>query len=149
MKIVCEMGNSSSRTVTPKVKLLQKQNFYMHNKVNKRLISQTMASMTGHPIGPHTSEVHTELMLTIPPAVPYSISNCSILEVQYVLEVSGADRGRYNALRYSFIVMSKPFVMFCVPFQVSLGVSASPDITVMFPIILCNTSAHNPPPLSL
>ncbi|XP_011614153.1 arrestin domain-containing protein 3-like isoform X1 [Takifugu rubripes] len=118
VKIVCELGNSSSRTATPKGKLLQKQNFFMHNKVNKRLISQTMASMAGHPVSPHTSEVHTELMLTIPPSAPYSIANCSILEVQYVLEVS-------------------------------LGVSASPDVTVMFPIILCNTSAHNPPALSL
>uniref|UniRef100_A0A674P423 Arrestin domain-containing protein 3-like n=1 Tax=Takifugu rubripes TaxID=31033 RepID=A0A674P423_TAKRU len=87
VKIVCELGNSSSRTATPKGKLLQKQNFFMHNKVNKRLISQTMASMAGHPVSPHTSEVHTELMLTIPPSAPYSIANCSILEVQYVLEV--------------------------------------------------------------
>lgn len=90
------MGNSSSRTVTPKMKLLQKQNFFMHNKVNRRLISQTMASMAGHPVSPHTSEVHTELMLTIPPSVPHSITNCSILEVQYVLEVGETDRGRYN-----------------------------------------------------
>lgn len=90
------MGNSSSRTVTPKVKLLQKQNFFMHNKVNRILISQTVASMAGDPVSPHTSEVHTELLLTIPPSVPYSITNCSILEVQYVLEVGETDRGRYN-----------------------------------------------------
>lgn len=92
------MSNSSSRTVTPRVKLLQKQNFYTHNKVSKRLVSHTMASMTGHPISPHTSEVHTELLLTIPSPIPYSISNCSILEVQYVIEVSETDRWCYNVL---------------------------------------------------
>lgn len=103
MKIVCEMSNASSRTATPKVKLLQKQNFYTHNKVSKRLFSQTMASMNGHPIRPHSSEVHTELLLTIPSAVPYSISNCSILEVQYIIEVGETDR-------WHFIVHEKRFV---------------------------------------
>lgn len=82
------MSNSSSRTVTPKVKLLQKQNFYTHNKVAKRLISHTMASITGHPVSPYTSEVQTELLLTIPHTVPHTIDNCSILEVQYIIEVS-------------------------------------------------------------
>lgn len=86
------MSNASSRTVTPKIKLLQKQNFYTHNKVSRRYFSQTMASMNGHPISPHSSEVHAELLLTIPSSVPYSISNCSILEVQYVLEVGETAR---------------------------------------------------------
>lgn len=92
MKIVCEMSNASSRTVTPKVKLLQKQTFYTHNKVSKRFVSQTKASMNGHPISPHSSEVHTELLLTIPSTMAYSISNCSILEVEYTVEVGEMDR---------------------------------------------------------
>lgn len=98
VKIICEMSNASSRIVTPKVKLLQKQNFYTHNKVSKRFLSQTMASMNGHPISPHSSEVHAELLLTIPSSVPYSISNCSILEVQYIIEVGETDRWCYIEL---------------------------------------------------
>lgn len=92
MKIVCEISNASSRTATPKVKLLQKQTFYTHSKVSKNFVSQTMASMNGHPISPHSTEVHMELLLTIPSSVPYSISNCSILEVQYTIEVSKTGR---------------------------------------------------------
>lgn len=94
LKIVCEISNASSRTVTPKMKLLQKQNFYTHNKVSRRLYSQTLASVNGHTISPHSSEVHTELLLTIPSSAPCSISNCSILEVQYVVEVGNTDRWR-------------------------------------------------------
>lgn len=92
LKIACEISNASSRTVTPKVKLLQKQNFYTHNKVSRIFFSLTKASMTGHPISPPSSEVNTELLLTIPSTLPYSISNCSILEVQYILEVGETDR---------------------------------------------------------
>lgn len=44
---------------------------------------------------------------------------------------------------FSFVdkVTSKAFFTFCISFQVSLSVSGSPDITVIFPIILCHHSA--------
>lgn len=91
------MSNASSRMATPKVKLLQKQNFYTHNQVSRRFVSQTMASMNGQPINPHSSEVHT-VLLTIPSSLPYSISNCSLLEVQYIIEVGETRRWRYIVL---------------------------------------------------
>lgn len=50
---------------------------------------------------------------------------------------------------YSLKVTSKAFFTFCISFQVSLSISGSLDITVIFPIILCNTSANDPPSLSL
>uniref|UniRef100_A0A8D3AAR8 Arrestin C-terminal-like domain-containing protein n=2 Tax=Scophthalmus maximus TaxID=52904 RepID=A0A8D3AAR8_SCOMX len=116
VRIICEFSNRSSRTVTPKVRLVQKQIYYTHNKVNKNMIVKSLASMTGQPIGDHTSEVHTEMMITIPSSAPHTISNCSILVVEYLVEVS-------------------------------LCVCAAFDLTVLFPIILCDTPVHTHPPL--
>uniref|UniRef100_A0A8D3DA01 Arrestin C-terminal-like domain-containing protein n=1 Tax=Scophthalmus maximus TaxID=52904 RepID=A0A8D3DA01_SCOMX len=90
--IICEFSNRSSRTVTPKVRLVQKQIYYTHNKVNKNMIVKSLASMTGQPIGDHTSEVHTEMMITIPSSAPHTISNCSILVVEYLVEVGTNER---------------------------------------------------------
>ncbi|KAI3372505.1 hypothetical protein L3Q82_022981 [Scortum barcoo] len=107
-KIICDFSNASSRVVTPKVKLLQKQVFYTHNKVNKRIVFKVLASETALPVAAHTSGVHTQILLTIPPSAPLTVSNCSILDVEYSIEVS-------------------------------LTVRAFPDLTVLIPVILCDT----------
>lgn len=72
---------------TPKAKLQQKQVFYTLSKASKRMVSKSLASVTGQTINAHMSGVHTELMLTIPSSVSLTISNCSILEVDYIIEV--------------------------------------------------------------
>ncbi|KAM4616812.1 arrestin domain-containing protein 3-like [Polymixia lowei] len=87
VKIICEFSNASSRTATPKVLLSQKQMFYTHNKTSKRMHLKQLASVTGQPIRPHSSDVYSEIMLTIPPIVALTISNCSIIEVDYLIEV--------------------------------------------------------------
>lgn len=119
VKLICDFSNPSSRTATPKVKLQQRQTFYTLNKVHKRMFSKYLASVTGQPIGPQTCDVHTEIRLTIPSAAALTISNCSILDVDYLVEVN-------------------------------LSVRAAPDLTVLFPIILCDTPVqpHPPPYLS-
>ncbi|XP_045891242.1 arrestin domain-containing protein 3-like isoform X3 [Micropterus dolomieu] len=120
VKIICDFSNASSRTATPKVRLQQKQGFYTHNKAHKRMIFKNFASVTGQPISAHTSDVHTEIILTIPSSAMLTISNCSILEVEYFIEAT-------------------------------LRVTAFPDLTVLFPIILCDTlvNTHPPPYLDL
>lgn len=85
--IICDMDNSSNRKVTPKVKLQQKQQFFTLNKSNKCLYSQTLASVTGDPIVGPNPEVRAEYSLLIPATAASTISNCSILEVEYVIEV--------------------------------------------------------------
>ncbi|XP_054629486.1 arrestin domain-containing protein 3-like [Dunckerocampus dactyliophorus] len=115
VKIICDFSNASSRTVTPKVKLQQKQHYYTMNKVHSRLMVKNLVSQTGLPIAAHTSDIHTEMTFTIPTDSSLSISNCSILEVQYVIELR-------------------------------LCASASSDLTVVFPIILCDIPFHTPPP---
>ncbi|KAM8887566.1 LOW QUALITY PROTEIN: arrestin domain-containing protein 3-like [Spinachia spinachia] len=78
VKVTCDFSNASSRTATPQVLLRQ------------------------------TSHVHAEILLAIPVLASLTISNCSILDVDYFIEVS-------------------------------LSVRASYDLTVLFPIIVCDT----------
>ncbi|XP_029917009.1 arrestin domain-containing protein 3-like [Myripristis murdjan] len=93
VKISCEVSNASSRTITPKIHLRQKQMFYTHNKANRRMLEKQLASETRQPIAPHTSDVFTEIMLTIPPAVSPTISNCAIIEVSYMIIVKLCPKG--------------------------------------------------------
>ncbi|XP_061906906.1 arrestin domain-containing protein 3-like [Entelurus aequoreus] len=116
VKLNCVFSNASSRTVTPKVKLLQKQRYYTLNKAHKRLVVKNLVSQTGLPYGAGTSVIRTEMTVTIPTDTSLSISNCSILEVEYVIELK-------------------------------LGVSASWDLTLLFPIIIDDIPFHSPPPL--
>ncbi|XP_061762313.1 arrestin domain-containing protein 3-like [Nerophis ophidion] len=116
VKLICHFSKASSRTVTPKVKLLQKQHYYTHNKGNKRLLVKNLVSQTGLPYGAGTSDIRTEMSITIPTDASLSISNCSILEVEYVIELK-------------------------------LCVSASCDLTLLFPIIIGNIPFHTPPPV--
>uniref|UniRef100_A0A671THV5 Arrestin domain-containing protein 3-like n=1 Tax=Sparus aurata TaxID=8175 RepID=A0A671THV5_SPAAU len=85
-KVICDFSNASSRRATPTVKLQQKQSYYSSTSVGRRIYFQTLNSSTGQPISPHTTDVHTEFMLTIPPSASLTISNCSILEVEYFIE---------------------------------------------------------------
>ncbi|XP_068461514.1 arrestin domain-containing protein 3-like [Clinocottus analis] len=118
VKIVCEFSNASSRTATPKVALQQKQVCSAINRINKKMVTIKLASVTGRPISAHTSDLHTRILLTIPITAPLSISNCSIIDVNYFIEVS-------------------------------LSVRASSDLTVLFPIVLCDTPVNAQPPLYL
>lgn len=93
VKIICDFSNSSSQKATPKVKLKQTQTFYVRNRVNKRMVVETLSSVTGDVVRAYTSDVHTEIMLPIPSFAPFTISNCSIIEVDYMIEVSLSVRG--------------------------------------------------------
>ncbi|XP_018525225.1 arrestin domain-containing protein 3 [Lates calcarifer] len=115
VKIICEFSNSSTHTATPKVRLQQKQVYYTHSKVSKRMLVKHLASLTGEPISAQTSDVHTEIMLTIPSSASLTISNCSILVIEYFIEVS-------------------------------LCGFAFPDLTVLVPIILCDSPVLSQPP---
>ncbi|XP_011477556.1 arrestin domain-containing protein 3 [Oryzias latipes] len=113
-KITCEFSNASSRTVTPRLKLQQKQAFFSHERTTAKVVCLHLASVTGESVGPNTSDVHSEIKLHIPSSASCTISHCSILEVHYNIEVS-------------------------------LCIKGSHDLTVLFPIILCDTPTHNPP----
>ncbi|KAL7391902.1 hypothetical protein ABVT39_016502 [Epinephelus coioides] len=115
VKIICKFSNASSRTATPKVSLQQKQVYYDRSKVARRRILKNLASVTGQPVSAHTTDVRTEIMLTIPSSAYLTISNCSMLDVDYLIEVT-------------------------------LSVRAAPDLTVLIPIIMCDTPVNSAPP---
>uniref|UniRef100_A0A3B4GWW3 Arrestin domain-containing protein 3-like n=1 Tax=Pundamilia nyererei TaxID=303518 RepID=A0A3B4GWW3_9CICH len=91
VKIFCEFSNPSSKTATPKVKLQQKQTFYTHSKRNRKMAIKTLACVSGEPVGAQVSYVRTEIMLAIPSSASLTISECSILVVDYIIEVSTCD----------------------------------------------------------
>lgn len=93
VKVICDFSNASSRTATPKVVLQQKQTCY-DNKLNKNAVVKNLARVSGRPVGAHTSYVHAELALPIPTLASLTISNCSIIDVDYVIEVGASDRLR-------------------------------------------------------
>lgn len=95
-KITCEFSNASSRTVTPRLKLQQKQAFFSHERTTAKVVCLHLASVTGESVGPNTSDVHSEIKLHIPSSASCTISHCSILEVHYNIEVSVSD-GRHKS----------------------------------------------------
>uniref|UniRef100_A0A8C5IBR7 Arrestin domain-containing protein 3-like n=1 Tax=Gouania willdenowi TaxID=441366 RepID=A0A8C5IBR7_GOUWI len=87
VKLFCEFNNATSYSLTPVVKLHQKITYYTINRGTKLLLIKKMSSVTGRVVSAHTSE-HTQLAITIPTTGTLTISNCHILEVEYLVEVS-------------------------------------------------------------
>ncbi|KAJ3583102.1 hypothetical protein NHX12_034464 [Muraenolepis orangiensis] len=85
--IMCEFSNASSRTATRKARLVQKQMFYSHSRVSSTMHTLDLDSKAGDLVGPHSSDVQSELTLTVPSDTPVTISNCAILEVSYLIEM--------------------------------------------------------------
>ncbi|XP_076015975.1 arrestin domain-containing protein 3-like [Genypterus blacodes] len=90
VKVTCYLSNGSSWTATPKVSLIQNQTFYTSQRINQRSIVTKMASVGAQPVRGHTEATQrpTEMMLTIPSTVIPTISNCTIIEVNYLIKVS-------------------------------------------------------------
>ncbi|XP_075871246.1 arrestin domain-containing protein 3-like [Nelusetta ayraudi] len=107
VRIFCDINNGSSRTVTPKMKLQQKQFFFTVSRDlgPRRMVVKNLASVTADPIVGPSSDIHSEFLVPIPRDAEPTISNCRILEVENIIEVN-------------------------------LDVSGSSKVTVLFPIIL-------------
>uniref|UniRef100_A0A3Q1AVU8 Arrestin C-terminal-like domain-containing protein n=1 Tax=Amphiprion ocellaris TaxID=80972 RepID=A0A3Q1AVU8_AMPOC len=88
VKINCNISNGSFKTATPKARLEQKQTLYTQGRERHREVVKRFKSVSGEPVAAHTSDVHTELKLTIPSSAYLTVSNCSILVVDYIIEVS-------------------------------------------------------------
>ncbi|KAI5613153.1 hypothetical protein C0J50_11513, partial [Silurus asotus] len=84
MKVKIDVGNNSSRTVTPKFLLYQKQSFFAGKKRSVR--TKEILKELGDPIEPSTEQCVTK-MLNIPADTSISILNCKVLKVEYRLKV--------------------------------------------------------------
>ncbi|XP_061672454.1 arrestin domain-containing protein 3-like [Syngnathoides biaculeatus] len=111
IRIVCNFSNGSSRTVIPKAKLKQKQQYNTPKGVRGRLFVKKLDSVTGPPVAAHTFDAQTEMTLTIPDDSSLTITNCNLLQVEYEIELS-------------------------------LCLRASSDLTVLFPIVVCDIPLH-------
>ena len=78
---MCEFSNSSSRSTTPNATLVQNQKYSAldHSVKTER---KTLDSVTGEPVKSGTLQAYSEMTLTIPDT-SLSISNCSIIDVNY------------------------------------------------------------------
>ncbi|KAL4623232.1 arrestin domain-containing protein 3-like [Arapaima gigas] len=83
-QVVAQINNSSSRSVTPKFSLYQKQSFFAKKK--RKLHIKKILKVNGESIPPAVHHTITQ-QLTVPQNLPPSVLNCSILKVEYRLKV--------------------------------------------------------------
>lgn len=104
-KIFCEFSNASSKAASPWVKLLQRQTVYTLDQVSSSQACERLALVAGEHVMPNTSDVHTEIKLHIPSSASCTISNISILKVEYIIEVGVSDRQHriLTCMKVSFI----------------------------------------------
>ena len=91
-----EIGNASSRTVTPYAKLVKEEMFYTSGRKKRKYILSVLQCRDGQSIGPNTTEVHSELMCPIPENATLTIANCQIIDVQYYVMVSINTRAEHS-----------------------------------------------------
>ncbi|KAJ3583114.1 hypothetical protein NHX12_034447 [Muraenolepis orangiensis] len=107
--IMCEFSNGSSRTATPKARLVQKQMFYSQSRGHSTMHTLDLDSKAGDLVDPHSSDVQSELTLTVPSDTPFTISNCAILEVSYLIEM------RLSVKRKTVLTVLCPIVIYNPP----------------------------------
>ncbi|XP_042278134.1 arrestin domain-containing protein 3-like [Thunnus maccoyii] len=84
MGVSVEVLNNSARTVTPKFYLCEKQTFVAQSK---RIIhTNDILFGTGHSVSAETSRTITSV-LSIPPQLPPTFFNCSMMKLEYRLKV--------------------------------------------------------------
>lgn len=85
MKVNMEINNQSNRAVKPKFLLYEKRSFFAQGR--RRVHTNNILKDKMKPIAPSCREVGTQV-ITIPPELPSSNLNCSIIKVEYRLKVS-------------------------------------------------------------
>ncbi|KPP63269.1 hypothetical protein Z043_118488 [Scleropages formosus] len=84
LNISAEVENNSSRTLKPKFSLDQKQSFFAQQ--SSEIVRKSIFKEIGEPIPPSAQKI-VQKELIIPPDLPASILNCSLLKVEYILKV--------------------------------------------------------------
>ncbi|CDQ65865.1 unnamed protein product [Oncorhynchus mykiss] len=85
IKILVEIHNNSTRTVTPNFYLCEEQSFFAKHKRN--IYTNDIIKERGDPVTASTRQTVTKV-LTIPPQLPVSLLDCSILKLEYRLKVT-------------------------------------------------------------
>ncbi|XP_072289548.1 arrestin domain-containing protein 3-like [Eucyclogobius newberryi] len=85
MGVTVEVINESSRTVTPKLYLCEKQTFVAQSK--HMVHADDVLFGTGDPVSPHSSHTVTKV-LSIAPLLSPTFFNCSMMKLEYRLKVT-------------------------------------------------------------
>uniref|UniRef100_A0A8C8D6Q8 Arrestin C-terminal-like domain-containing protein n=1 Tax=Oncorhynchus tshawytscha TaxID=74940 RepID=A0A8C8D6Q8_ONCTS len=85
IKILVEIHNNSTCTVTPNFYLYEEQSFFAKHKRN--IYTNDIIKERGDPVTASTRQTVTKV-LTIPPQLPVSLLDCSILKLEYRLKVT-------------------------------------------------------------
>ncbi|XP_038852931.1 arrestin domain-containing protein 3-like [Salvelinus namaycush] len=85
IKILVEIHNNSTRTVTPNFYLYEEQSFFAKHK--RKFYTIDIIKERGDPVTASTRQTVTKV-LTIPPQLPVSLLDCSILKLEYRLKVT-------------------------------------------------------------
>uniref|UniRef100_A0A4W5M0C0 Arrestin C-terminal-like domain-containing protein n=1 Tax=Hucho hucho TaxID=62062 RepID=A0A4W5M0C0_9TELE len=85
IKILVEIHNNSTRTVTPNFYLYEEQSFFAKHK--RKVYTNDIIKERGDPVTASTRQTVTKV-LTIPPQLPVSLLDCSILKLEYRLKVT-------------------------------------------------------------
>ncbi|XP_076585958.1 arrestin domain-containing protein 3-like [Chaetodon auriga] len=84
LKVLACIENNSSREIKPKYCVYRKHSFFARGK--RRVSTKDLLKEVGEPIPPHSNE-NVVRVITIPPDMEPSITNCSIIKVEYRLRV--------------------------------------------------------------
>eukprot|EP00063_Salmo_salar_P052967 XP_014027802.1 PREDICTED: arrestin domain-containing protein 3-like [Salmo salar] len=85
IQILVEIHNNSTRTVTPNFYLYEEQSFFAKHK--RKIYTNDIIKERGDPVTASTRQTVTKV-LTIPPQLPVSLLDCSILKLEYRLKVA-------------------------------------------------------------
>ncbi|KPP61696.1 hypothetical protein Z043_120180, partial [Scleropages formosus] len=84
VKVRVEVSNGTSREITPKFCVTQKQNFFASGK--RKLHKNTVLKAAGEPVPAKSEQTHVR-MVSLPHDLSVSILNCDILKVEYKIRV--------------------------------------------------------------
>lgn len=84
MGVTVEVLNDSTRTVTPRFYLCEKQTFVAQSQ--RKVHTSELLFGTGESVSAETSRTITNV-LSVPPQLPPTFFNCSMMKLEYRLKV--------------------------------------------------------------
>uniref|UniRef100_A0A3B4AKI5 Arrestin-like N-terminal domain-containing protein n=1 Tax=Periophthalmus magnuspinnatus TaxID=409849 RepID=A0A3B4AKI5_9GOBI len=112
-KIICEINNASSRTVTPKARLKERQTYYTHGRHNRNSGTRNLVTQNGEHIKPNTPDVHKELLLTIPTNT--HLGSSEVITLRLLLHL------RYFRQYLTYVSIRKPKSFHFYQIEYSIG----------------------------
>uniref|UniRef100_A0A8C9R5S8 Arrestin C-terminal-like domain-containing protein n=1 Tax=Scleropages formosus TaxID=113540 RepID=A0A8C9R5S8_SCLFO len=117
-----EVSNGTSREITPKFCVTQKQNFFASGK--RKLHKNTVLKAAGEPVPAKSEQTHVR-MVSLPHDLSVSILNCDILKVEYKIRV-------YLDIPYAINPELKMPIVILPASYVTLEEGTSPKITQLY-----------------